>query len=248
MIDIHSHIIPGVDDGSEDLDMSIEMAYLALESGIGTIIATPHCDAVNGDGVQNAAQMRSAVSSFRRELREREIPLEIYTGMEIFGTRSTAEYLDDGEYTTLADSRYPLIEFYFADYGVQATRILASVVEAGYTPIVAHPERYQYVCDEPQLLNLWTDMGCLLQVNRGSFFGRFGEQTQALAHGMLERGFVSFIASDAHSSEMRTPWLKDVADFLELEYSDDYAETILETNPMSVIRNRIITMDEPEWF
>lgn len=248
MTDIHAHILPGVDDGSQSMDDSAAMAELALESGVHGIIATPHCGLPDSEGIADAAAMRLAAAKLRAVLKMRKLPLRLYDGMEIFGMPDTAEKLQSGIYTTLADSHYPLIEFPFVNYGRQATRILQDVCALGLRPIVAHPERYQYTQDEPELLNLWADMGCLLQVNRGSILGRFGMQAQALSLGMLARGFVHFVASDAHSPDSRTTWMQDIQKLLCREYSQELAQTLLQENPACILSDRTIEADMPDWF
>ena len=141
MIDIHLHILPGVDDGSPSMESSLEMAQLALESGVKSVIATPHCNLPDTICL-NARQMQGQVQRFREALLQAEIPLKVYGGMEIFGTPQTAQRLQSGQLCTLAGSRYPLIEFPFVDYGREATEILDSVLRLGLRPIVAHPELY----------------------------------------------------------------------------------------------------------
>jgi protein-tyrosine phosphatase len=168
--------------------------------------------------------------------------------MEIFGTMHTAQRLRSGMCCPLAASHYPLIEFPFSDFADEATEILDSVLRLGLRPIVAHPERYRYIQLHPQLLNLWTDMGCLLQVNRGSLLGRFGEREEALGHALIERGFAAFVASDAHSPVVRTTWMRDVQALLTEEYSEETAHALLEENPMRVLRNQEIELPEPDWF
>lgn len=247
MIDIHLHILPGVDDGSPSMESSLEMAQLALESGVKSVIVTPHCNLPDTICL-NARQMQGQVQQLREALRRAETPLKVYGGMEIFGTPQTARRLQSGQLCTLAGSRYPLIEFPFVDYGREATEILDSVLRLGLRPIVAHPERYRFTQSEPRLLNVWVEMGCLLQINRGSLFGRFGRHAEALAHGLMERNFVSFVASDAHSSTARTPWLRDVAEFLLREYPKELAWALLEENPRRVLENQEIVTDEPIWF
>lgn len=247
MIDIHAHILPGVDDGSPSMEASVEMARLALESGVRAMIATPHCD-LPGERCVPAHDIPLRIDMLTQTLRDAGLPLRIYRGMEIFGTPQTAERLKNGALCTLASSRYPLIEFPFRDYGPQATEILRSVLRLGLRPIVAHPERYAYTQAEPQLLNTWAAMGCLLQINRGSMLGRFGSHAEVLAHSMLERGFVSFVASDAHSPAARTPWLRDAAAFLLREYPSELAWRLLEQNPRCVLRDTEIETDEPKWF
>lgn len=247
MIDIHTHILPDVDDGSGSLEESVQMAELAVSGGVQAIIVTPHRD-VPGEAEIPLDTLRSRFLQLRAVLSARTIPLKLYSGMEIFGTPETAERLLKGELTTLAGSHYPLIEFPFANYGTQATEILQSVCDLGVRPIVAHPERYRYVQQDPGRLNLWFDMGCLLQVNRGSLLGRFGEECRELAESMLDRGFVGFVASDAHGTGRRTPWLQDVYALLSRRYSPDLAKLLLHDHPICVLGDREIRQDEPDWF
>ena len=250
MIDIHAHILPGVDDGSPSLESSLEMAALAVESGVHTIIATPHCNLPEEYGAAglDTRGVQYHVEELSRALSQAGIPLRLYPGMEIFGTMRTAQRLQAGTLCTLAGSRYPLIEFPFVDYAEEATEILESVLRLGLRPIVAHPERYRYTQAQPQLLNLWTDMGCLLQVNRGSLLGRFGEREEALSHALVGRGFAAFVASDAHTPVVRTPWMRDVWELLSEEYSPEAAQALLKDNAARVLQNRDINIPEPDWF
>ena len=251
MIDIHAHILPGVDDGSPSLESSLEMAELAVESGVHTIIATPHCNLpqeLDEGGGLNSAGVHRRTDTLNSTLSQEGVPLRIYPGMEIFGMKETAKRLRAGTLCTLAGSRYPLIEFPFVDYAEEATEILESVLRLGLRPIVAHPERYRYTQSHPQLLNLWMDMGCLLQINRGSLLGRFGEREEALSHAMVGRGFAAFVASDAHTSVVRTPWMRDVWELLSREYSPETAQALLEGNPARVLQNQEINIPEPDWF
>ena len=118
----------------------------------------------------------------------------------------------------------------------------------GYIPVVAHPERYLYVQEDPCLLNLWVDIGCLLQLNRGSLMGRFSETAQMLALAMVDRGFACTVASDAHTSVSRTPWMADVEDLLRQEFSEEYTQRLLHQRPLALLRDQEISMPEPDWF
>ena len=242
MIDLHCHILPHLDDGACSLAESVAMARMAVDSGVVAMAATPHC--VDG----NAAEVRDRVLLLREVLEEEEIPLRIFLGMEIFGTDNTAALLRSGRLLTLNNSRYPLIEFGFRGLGERETEILWDVIQAGYRPIVAHPERYSYIQQAPEILNEWYRMGCLFQLNRGSLMGRFGRRVQYTAVTLLERGFVTVVASDAHSSRVRTPWLKDIRQVLTEELSPDCARLLLQHNPKSIIHNQIIQPVEPDWF
>lgn len=242
MIDLHSHILPGMDDGAQSLQDSLAMARMAVDSGIHAMVATPHCA---DDRRQEAYD---AWVLLRQALHENDIPLHLFLGMEIFGTHDTARMLLEGELLTLNASRYPLIEFSFRSDGEEETSILHSICNAGFQPVVAHPERYAYVQKNPQILNDWCRMGCLLQINRGSLIGRFGHQAQEMAVTLVNQNFVSAIASDAHSPHQRAPWLKDVRQLLSLEFSKQYARELLHDTPKKIIKNEDIHPAQPEWF
>lgn len=242
MIDLHSHILPELDDGSQNLRQSLEMARLALSGGITAMVATPHC---SGDRVREVLE---AVQLLRQALQEMDIPLKLYPGMEVFGTPDTARLLAEGRLLTLNDSRYPLIEFPFDTNGETETRILRDVLRAGFRPLVAHPERYGCIQRNPALADRWIKMGCLFQVNRGSLLGRFGPGAQRMAVQLTERGFASVVASDAHSHRVRTPWMEDIYSILSRELSPMAARYLLEDNPRRILKNEDLPPVEPEWF
>lgn len=242
MIDLHSHILPELDDGSQSLAESLAMARLAVEGGVRAIVATPHC------AEDRVREVSAAWRLLREALEETGIPLKLYLGMEILGTEDTARLLQAQKLLPLNGSRYPLIEFSFRSTGQEATDILDSVIRAGYRPLVAHPERYDFVRQDPELINYWTRMGCLLQLNRGSLLGRFGSGAQEMAFSLIDRGFATAVASDAHSPRVRTTWMRDIREFLSREISPNAARSLLQRNPGRIIRNEQLPPVEPEWF
>lgn len=242
MIDLHAHILPELDDGSQGLVESLEMARLAVESGVTAMVATPHC------ADDRRQEVHSAFLLLQEALKEMHIPLRLYPGMEIYGTQDTARLLKEGKLFTLNGSRYPLIEFDFQSDGEEETWILRNVIRAGFRPVVAHPERYRYVQEDPELINRWQRMGCLFQVNRGSLLGRFGRGAYGMAMELVDRGFATVVASDAHSPRIRTPWMKDVQSMLSEEISPAAAQYLLMRNPKSILKDEQLQPVVPEWF
>lgn len=242
MIDLHCHILPELDDGSQSLHESLAMAHIAVQSGVKRLVATPHCSH------DRASEVQRAYGLLRDAIRELGMPLEIYLGMEIYGKRDTMELLKAGKLLTLNGSRYPLIEFDFLSSGEEETCVLKELIRAGYRPLVAHPERYVYLQQEPELINEWHRMGCLFQINRGSLLGRFGGDAQELALAMIDRSFAAVVASDAHSASRRTPWMQDVKALLSRDFSPETAKCLLRHYPKMIVENRDLPQWKPDWF
>lgn len=239
MVDIHAHILPWTDDGSPDPEISVEMAEQAVRSGVDRLVMTPHCnipdmfDNYNDDDV-----IRSRMKAFQKQVEEAGIPLQLYTGMEVFGTFDVPDYLKEGRLLTINDTGYLLMEFPFAGSPDYATEILHRVCDMGYAPIVAHPERYEYVQKDHSIVDYWIRMGCGIQVNKGSLLRRFGRAPYYCAAGLLEAGMVSCIASDAHHSEWRTTYMDEVRYMLTQEYGESYADFLTRLNPGRILEGK----------
>ena len=237
MIDLHTHILPGLDDGSPDLETSVLMAAVAAESGVTHLVATPHSNQRGAFENYASPALQVRFAALRSAVREAGIPLELSLGMEIFGTGDVLQLLHDGRLLTLGGGRYLLIEFGFHEDPLRIERLLDALLAAGYWPVVAHPERYYGLQRMPNYLYDWASRGIVLQVNKGSLFGRFGRGAQALAAAMLERGLVGCVASDAHGPDVRTPDLAGAWDYLAEHFSERLAERLLTRNPAHILHS-----------
>lgn len=248
MIDIHAHILPGVDDGAADLETAIEMADLAHKSGVTAIVATSHSEAFFSRGRFRTDIYRTALHSFRKELSKVNNPIKIYSGMEVFADFDTPHFLKEKQLFTLNGSRYLLVEFPFRENADETTKILSAIRSMGFIPVIAHPERYVFIQSSPDILNVWHEMGCILQINKGSLFGRFGQASERLALEMVSRGFAHAVASDAHSHLSRTTRLNDAREFIADEFGDDAAYALFHENPRRIISNEPIRRIKPRRF
>lgn len=243
MFDIHCHILHGFDDGSDNLDESVSMARLAVENGTKAVIVTPHCNIP--DSFQN--HFDKAYAKNFLELKERiakeNIPLKIFPGQEIFAHGDFLQLIKNRQLITLNNSVYPLIEFDFFEHPEPVFAKLEMLVAEGYVPIVAHPERYDFVQYDEEAAEYIKKTGCLIQLNKGSITGKFGRSVQHTAHRILESRLADFVASDAHSPYMRTPRLDRAHEIIGEMYSYDYAQLLLRENPVKVIQNKIIRGD-----
>lgn len=240
MLDIHCHILHGLDDGSDNIEESVRMAKLAVEGGTKAIIATPHSNIP--ESYQNHCDMVYA-EKFRdlnNRLKNENINLKIFPGHEIFAAGNFIELIKRKKLLTLNNSDYPLVEFAFAEYSDSVYTKLRMLIAEGLTPIIAHPERYAFVIEDEYAPFRLKNMGCLLQINKGSLKGSFGKAPYTTAHTILESELADFVASDAHSPYMRTPFLADAREIIGELYSNEYADLLLWQNPMKVLQNKKI--------
>ena len=234
MIDIHTHILPGVDDGSPRTAESLEMLRLAAASGVETVIATPHSNLPGVYANYNGEWLQASFDRLIRRAEEEEIPVRILRGMEVYATEDLPQLLEAGRVLTLNDSRYVLMEFDFHEQANWCTRMLEGVLEAGYTPIVAHPERYYAVWQEPWCVYPWLEMGAHVQLTRGSILGKFGREAKRAADYLLQHNLVACIARDAHGSRNRIPEMDDILRYITAKYSPEYADMLLTENPAKI--------------
>ncbi len=240
MIDIHCHILYGLDDGSVNIGESVEMALIASKGGTDKIIVTPHSNVTGSFQNMWNPEFESMVKNLNDLMVQQGCKLTFYPGQEIFCGKDVQKLLSEGRLITLNKSRYPLVEFNFNEHSSSVYRKLSKLIAEGYTPIVAHPERYAFFCEDDDAANRLRKMGCLLQMNKGSIEGNFGRHSYDAAIRMLDNSYADFVASDAHSPYSRTPDLNEVFEFVAENYSFDYADVLFYNNAHCVIENKII--------
>lgn len=234
MIDIHCHILPNIDDGSSSLEESVAMARLAAASGVTEIIATPHFRG-EPESLQMVTEIMDRVNRLRRRLEREEIPVKIHPGVEVLCTPRTPEMGANRRLPTLASGGYVLTEFYFDESGAFMSDILSSLKAQGYSPVVAHPERYEAVQRDIRLPREWFDRGYVLQINKGSVLGAFGSRVQQTAEALLRNGLAHVIASDAHGANMRTPHMRELMSWVSANLGPEYGRILLEENPARIV-------------
>lgn len=197
MIDIHSHIIYGIDDGAESIEESVRLCRQAMENGFDGIVATPHF--TNYRNIEGFVLERdSKLELLRERLFEEQIDITLYSGAELFLSRGifTAGDLDE---LTVNNSRYMLCEFPLGPFNVEeGLHAIAELTFRGYTPIVAHPERYYEIRRNYGIIERLLDMGVVFQVNIDSLAGNIDLEAQDIAVQLIQDGVARFIASDAH--------------------------------------------------
>ena len=243
MTDIHCHILPDYDDGADSLEEALEMARMAALSGVSHIIATPHFDGEPAE-LENLPLMKRQFQILRAALEQAAIPLTIHPGAEILCLPETVVLADSRQLPTLADTSYVLTEFYFDESYAYMDEMLSQLLQCGYKPVVAHPERYDVIQREPPLLRRWARQGCVIQLNKGSVLGAFGPQPEQAANEILAMGLAHVFASDAHSCHSRTPHMGQLRQWVEDRCEGEYASILLEENPRRLLRGKpMVGMD-----
>ncbi|MCI5648526.1 MAG: tyrosine-protein phosphatase [Fusicatenibacter sp.] len=245
MIDIHCHILPDVDDGSGSLEDSILMAEMAARSGVDTIVVTPHSNQRGRFENYESEELRRRFQELQSEIEHEQIPVRLLRGTEIFSSPDLTELIRSGEVISLNGSCYYLVEFAFDEEPWEIQETLQEILAIGKVPVIAHPERYYCIQEQPNYLYEWRMLGALAQMNKGSIFGRFGKRTARAADRMLRCCHVTCIASDAHSPFMRTTDMEEIDEFLMDHFPMEYRDLLLEKNPERIITNRRITDGPP---
>ena len=237
-IDIHCHIMPGVDDGSPDMATSLEMLRIADKNGITHLILTPHHKPMH----HNVSPEHNVV--YRKKLQEAAkeagIKAKLFSGNEIYYSDETMEELIEGKICSLAGSDYVLVEFHPTNPYKAIQNAVSRVQAAGFIPIIAHVERYSDIVSHPARVKDLIEMGSLIQVNASSIMGKYGFGISHFTKKLLKEELVHFVASDAHDTGRRAPNLLDCRNYVERKYGEDYGKKLFFTNPANVIRNELI--------
>lgn len=242
MIDLHAHILPGVDDGSSNWNDTLLMASRAEEDQIERMAATPHA---NPDYHQVPAEIvMDLVDQLNAKIKEKGIQIQILAGHDAHLVPELLPKLKRSEILTLNESRYFLLEPpEFFESGELKTAVFQFMME-GYIPIVTHPERIGMFHRHPELIPSLIEQGALMQVTAGSVTGHFGEQVVEYSRWMFDKQYVHVLATDAHSPEHRPPVLSVAVERLK-EWKID-PEPFVETNPAAILRDGEVEIRLPD--
>lgn len=228
MIDIHCHILPGIDDGPSGFSQAVKMAKIAVRDGISKIVATPHIV----DDKQSIENINKCLNQLNSLLKEQNIELEVIKGGE------NSAILDPSLFKnfTISNTSYVLIEFPHSHLPKSAIDILFRIKNAGYSPIISHPERNQSIIENPELLLKLLDVNVLVQVTADSLTGEFGREIKMSARYLLKKGVVNVLATDAHDASFRKPILSAGLKAAAKILGKEKASRLVYKNPAAIIR------------
>ncbi|MFZ3342804.1 MAG: CpsB/CapC family capsule biosynthesis tyrosine phosphatase [Terriglobales bacterium] len=237
MIDIHCHILPGVDDGPKSWDIAVEMCRMAAADGITHTVATPHA---NNRYLYERGYLLELLDDLRARLRPGPAP-EFSLGCDFHLSFENLERVLEQPHTyTIGDTNYLLIELSNYSIPAQLGECFVRLGDRGLTPILTHPERNPILQQTPQRVLEYAEQGCLIQVTGSSLTGFWGERPEVVARWLLDRSAVHILATDAHDTKRRVPILSEARDAAAQIVGTEYAEALVEGNPSAIVKGQPI--------
>lgn len=228
MVDIHSHILNNIDDGSKSITESINMLKGLYENGVTDVILTPHY--VMDSFYQNSIETKEKLfNKLKEEIKKNNIPINIYLGNEIYIDKDIKDKINK-EALSLNNSNYILLEFPMNGIYNNSYGIISGLIERGYKVILAHPERYLTVKEDIKVLDEYKEMGVLFQSNIGSYFGDYGKTAKKTFKKLLKMKYISFIGTDSHSQNYNFKNIEKFRKKLSKVVDKNYLNDILEGN------------------
>lgn len=216
LIDLHCHILPGVDDGSKDLQMSLDLAKVAVNQGISHILVTPHH--MDGDYTNHKNDVIKKTDVFQKELNEKKIPLKVFPGQEVHLTGQLMDAIANDDVLFMDETnRYLLLELPHDGIPEYTADMIFDLTTRGITPVFAHPERNLGIQEDPDKLYEFVKMGCLTQLTSSSYLGVFGKKVQTLTEEIIKTNLGYVFSSDAHNFKGRRFLMKEAFDRLKQE-------------------------------
>lgn len=240
MKDIHSHLLYGIDDGSRNIDESIKLLKELEKEGIDSIIFTPHY-IENSKYTCNNKEKEAIFKELKVTAIKEKIKIRMYYGNEVFFTTNFLKLLKEKEIRTLNGSKYLLFEFPVTRIYNNSIEILYELINKGYIPIMAHPERYSFFQKHPEEIEKFLKMGVQLQGNIGSFIGEYGKEAKKIAKLYLKKKYYAFIGSDIHK-KLNFKGYKLIKKIKRVTKDEKYVEDILENNFNKILHNEDISI------
>lgn len=241
LVDIHAHLLPGIDDGSPDMATSLQLAKAAAADGITHALMTPHH--LNGRYANHKEDVIRLTNEFQEQLKQAEIDLTVFPSQEVRLNSEIPSALDADDILFCdEEGTYMLLEMPSEDVPLYAKEMTYQLLSRGITPIIVHPERNNRILKEPELLQEFLEQGCLTQVTASSYVGVFGKKIEDLSDRLIAAGQVATFASDAHSLAKRESKMTEAYDKLTKQVGEEVATTFKQ-NAQDIINGENISLD-----
>lgn len=244
MIDIHTHILPGIDDGSKDIMQTMQMIKEAELAGFTDIITTSHY--IENEYDVGKVDRQSLIDAIQNEINKEEINIILHNGAEAFITNSLVDLVEDNEIPTLADSRYVLFELPMHMNVLYLDRVIEELITSKYRPIIAHPERYDIVKENPNMAIKWVKNGVLLQANYSSIIGNYGVDAKNTLLKLLDANAIHFLGTDTHTPNTKYIQINEMLEEYKKVIGEEKLEELTKLNPNKILNDEKIRPDEPE--
>ncbi len=242
MVDLHCHLLPGIDDGSKSMEISLRLAREAVENGVTHALLTPHH--MNGRYINHKQDVIKRTAEFRQQLKEHNIPLTVFPGQEVRINGQLIDALDkDDILFTDEDNRYLMLEFPDDDVPHYTNQMIFELQQRGITPIIVHPERNTKMMAHPELLYQLLQKGCLSQITASSYVGTFGKKVEDFSKKLIANGQGYLFASDAHDLPGRKYEMRQAFEKLSQEYGTKLAERYAD-NARAIINGENVPVNE----
>ncbi len=243
MIDMHSHILPNIDDGSKSVEETFKLIQEAKDAGFKAIVSTSHY--MEGYYETASAEREVWVNVIYQKLQEKNININLYLGNEIYLTENMIELLEDNKASTINDTNYVLFETSLNIEPLNLYNVIYEMMQNKLIPIMAHPERYSYVQEDPELVYDLIQKGVLMQSNYASIIGYYGKRPQIIVKKLLENNMVHFLGSDVHRPNTIYPKIPQILEELKKIIGEDKLQELTNDNPKLVLQNKRIDISEP---
>ncbi len=240
MVDLHSHVLPGLDDGACSLDEAVRMVQVAAGAGTTDLVATPHA---NLDYTFDPAVVETKLAELAAAS---DNAVRLHYGCDFhFYNENIRDALENPSKYTIAHKRYLLVEFPDIVIPAASAAVLARFLDCGITPVITHPERNYLLHARPKQIEAWAEAGVLMQVTGQSFLGRFGREVRRFTDQLMRRGLVHVVASDGHDAEDRPPRLDEAYRHIARRYGGEWAEALCVVNPGCMLRGEGLPAQPP---
>lgn len=243
MIDFHTHILPNIDDGARNIEETIELVQEAQKVGFEAIISTSHY--MEGYYETNVPEREMWINVIYQKLQEENFNMKLYLGNEIYLSENLVSLLEEGKASTINDTSYVLFEMPLNIEPMNMFNVIYEMLQHKIVPILAHPERYTFIQQEPEMVAELIEKGVLIQSNYASILGYYGKKAQVMVKKFLQSNMVHFLGSDVHRPNTIYPRIPQILTELTKIVGEEKLEELTTSNPKLVLQNKRIEIEEP---